>query len=229
LNHPVQQTSWYHAVAFCNKLSLAEGLVPVYDVTVNGTPVDWNALTYADIPDQTDSDWNGVTATWTNNGYRLPTEMEWMWAAMGATSGSGFSGTVYLTGYGKRFAGSDSILANGTGGTKVIEDCAVFGWNLGETGRTTTNGTSPAGSKANGANELGLYDMSGNVWEWCWDWYASYPGTMDPDYRGADTGTERVVRGGDWCNYATNCRVAQRNDYLPATRHHGVGFRVVRP
>jgi len=91
ITDPVQKPRWYQAIAFCNKLSIAEGLTPVYEVGV----VDFNHLIYGDIPIGSDSAWNAVTATLTNNGYRLPTEMEWMWAAMGATSdrSNGYTGT----------------------------------------------------------------------------------------------------------------------------------------
>ncbi len=83
---PVFLVNWYHAIAFCNKLSIAEGLAPVY--AVNG--VNFTTLTFDDIPSSENSlpqtPWYAVTATWTNDGYRLPTEMEWAWSAMGATS-----------------------------------------------------------------------------------------------------------------------------------------------
>ena len=71
------------AIAFANKLSIDEGLTPVYGVTVGGTPINWEALAYDDIPDASDNDWDAATADWDADGYRLPTEMEWMWAAMG--------------------------------------------------------------------------------------------------------------------------------------------------
>ena len=112
MSDPVQTVTWYDAVEFCNMLSTAEGLTPVYTIT-DRVPSSGYPITSAT-----------VTPTWANTGYRLPTEMEWMWAAMGATSGSGYSSPTYLTGYGKLFAGSDSILANGSGGTHVIGDYA---------------------------------------------------------------------------------------------------------
>lgn len=215
---PVQMTSWYHAIAFCNKLSLAEGLTPVYSVTVSGTPIDWAALTYAAIPTTHDEDWNAATATWTNNGYRLPTEMEWMWAAMGAPA-DGQGGGTNTTGYAKAFAGST--------GSNEIGDYAVFGYNGSETGRTTTARSNPVGSKL--ANELGLYDMSGNVWEWCWDGWGGYPAGTQTDYRGAASGTDRVIRGGSWNSLASVSAVAARISYYPNFQGNFYGFRVVRP
>jgi formylglycine-generating enzyme required for sulfatase activity len=211
---PVQMTNWYHVIAFCNKLSLAEGLTPVYTVT----GVDFTTLTYGAIPTTGNADWNAATATWTNNGYRLPTEMEWMWAAMGAP-GDGQGGGTNTTGYAKAFAGST--------GSNVIGDYAVFGYYGGETGRTTTERTNPVGSKL--ANELGLYDMSGNVWEWCWDWYAGYPTGTQTDYRGAASGANRVKRVGCWNSPASDCTVAHRVGLNPEGRTDAIGFRVVRP
>ena len=223
---PVQMTNWYHAIAFCNKLSIAEGFTRVYDVAGFTTDQDWVDLDFGSIPTSSDATWNAAVATWANTGYRLPTEMEWEWAAMGATSGSGWTSPTYLTGYGKLFAGSDSILANGSGGTHVIGDYAVFGYGGSETGHTTTERTNPVGSKL--ANELGLYDMSGNVGELCWDWYANpyTSGTLTDD-RGAALGSARVLRGGNWYNNASLATVAFRNNSTPNSQDSTHGFRVV--
>jgi formylglycine-generating enzyme required for sulfatase activity len=214
---PVQMTNWYHAIAFCNKLSLAEGLTPVYEVA----GVDFSILSYASIPTMDNTNWSAATATWTANGYRLPTEMEWMWAAMGAI-GTGTNTTGYL----KAFAGST--------GHNAIGNYAVYDYYGTGIGRTTTERSNPVGSKL--PNELGLYDMSGNVWEWCWDWYAGDPaGTLvsdavDGSGRGAASGTYRVDRGGSWGDGASSCTVASRSSYNPGSRRYdGIGFRVVRP
>jgi formylglycine-generating enzyme required for sulfatase activity len=209
MNDPVQMVNWYHAIAFCNKLSIAEGLDQVYSVT----GIDFSNLAFNSIPIASDSTWNAATADWSANGYRLPTEMEWMWAAMGAVDD-----------YTKPFAGSD--------GSNVIGDYAVFGFNGFVVGRTTTKRSDPVGSKL--PNELGLYDMSGNVAEWNWDWYAGTPpnyaitGTVT-DYRGAASGSKRVTRGCDWNTYASGCTVADRFGDDPKNQYDGRGFRVVRP
>lgn len=217
---PVQQSSWYHAIAFCNKLSIAEGLTPVYSVS----GVDFTTLTYGNIPTSHDDDWDAASADWNANGYRLPTEMEWEWAAMGATSGSGYASPTYLTGYQKLFAGDDL--------TNLIGDYVVFGYYAAETGRTLTERTDPVGGKL--ANELDLYDMSGNVMEWCWDkWDASsdYPaGALDNDtYRDTTSGDYRIYRGGSWDNLASYARVAYRDSDNPYSQFDDLGFRVVRP
>ena len=199
-NDPVQQANWYHAIAFCNLLSIIEGLTPVY--SVNG--VDFAVLKYVDIPDRRNTAWDKVAADWTSNGYRLPTEMEWMWAAMGAKQGT--------TGRNKAFAGS-------TGMNKI----GNYAWYSSNSNRSSN----PAGSKL--PNELGLFDMSGNVWEWIWDWYGVYPTGAEADYRGAASGSRRVRRGGGWGNSAQDCTVALRLNGEPQFQNRASGFRVVRP
>jgi len=213
---PVQNVNWYHAIAFCNKLSLLEGLTPVYSVT----GVNFSTLTYAAIPLVSTPAWNDVIANWSANGYRLPTEMEWMWAAMGATSALGYETPWYRTGYAKPFAGSNATNAAGDNGTNVIGD---YAWYAGNSGGTTHQ----VGTKL--PNELGLYDMSGNVWEWCWDRWAAYPGGLLRDYRGADSGTWRVHRGGAWPNASNLLELDHRDWNLPEEITFQDGLRVVRP
>ncbi len=208
---PVQMTNWYHAIAFCNKLSLAEGLTPVYAVS----GVDFAALTYGAIPTTTDATWDAATCNWSANGYRLPTEMEWMWAAMGADQdsqpGAMVSG-VNVTGYAKTFAGSN--------GSNSLDAYAWYSTN-------SSSKTHPAGAKS--ANELGLYDMSGNVYEWCWDWYNTYPAGSSSDYSGAGSGSYRVLRGGSFGSSADYATVAGRSGAYPYSLNFYIGFRVVRP
>ncbi len=208
---PVQMMNWYHAIAFCNKLSIAEGLIPAYAVT----GVDFSTLTFAAIPTANNGTWDAATCDWSANGYRLPTEMEWMWAAMGATLDSqpgAMVGGVNVTGYTKAFAGYN--------GSNSIDAYAWYSTN-------SSYKAHPAGTKL--ANELGLYDMSGNVWEWCWDWYSSYPANSNSDYRGAGTGSSRVLRGGGWHYSAGYATVAFRSSLSPDGRNFSLGFRVVRP
>jgi len=212
-NDPVQMVNWYHAIAFCNKLSMLEGLTPVYAVS----GVNFSTLTYAEIPTTDNTTWNAATANWGANGYRLPTDMEWMWAAMGADTGN--PGAVNTTGYAKAFAGST--------GTNAIGDYVVFGYNGSELGRTTTERTNPVGSKL--PNDLGLYDLSGNVTEWMWDWHDYYPTGTITDYRGPASGTQRLLHGGGWRYAAFDCRIAGAATYNPYARFDYFGFRVVRP
>jgi len=91
-------------------------------------------------------------------------------------------------------------------------------WYSNNAGRKTHT----VGGKA--SNELGLYDMSGNVCEWCEDWFKPYPGCTGKDY----TGSHRVMRGGSWFNYPQSCRVADRYGLAPDYRNYNVGFRLAR-
>lgn len=134
-------------------------------------------------------------------GYRLPTEAEWEYAARGGNMGD----------HNLEYAGSNSI-----------GEVAWYSDN-------SDDKTQEVGTKQ--ANDLGLYDMSGNVWEWCWDWYASYPSEFSQDPTGATGGTYHVLRGGCWRNTRAfgYCRVAHRLlGSAPTFRYDGVGFRVVR-
>ena len=173
---PVENVSWFEAVAYCNALSVKEKLPPCYQI--NGTTVGWA---------------DGVKCT----GYRLPTEAEWEYAANPVTPPR----TVY--------AGSDTV-----------DGVAWYSTNSGSTTHAVKTKT---------ANGRGLYDLSGNVWEWVWDWYqANYEALPATDPIGPSTGALRVVRGCSWGSTATDARVAQRSYYAPAFRGINVGFRFVR-
>lgn len=175
-NFPVDNISWYDAIEFCNKLSEKEKLTPCYKIGRN----------------------RKVTFNQTANGYRLPTEAEWEYAARGGQYSRGY---VY--------AGGNSIDA--------------VAWY-----KNNSIGTSHAtGMKV--ANELGLYDMSGNLWEWCWDWYSnSYPNISETNPTGVPFGTERCRRGGGWHIISKSCRLTNRLGTPPSMSFNYVGMRLVR-
>ncbi len=229
---PVQMVNWYHAIAFCNKLSLLEDLSPAY--TVSGVS-DWENLDYSSIPINLNRDWDAATCNWDATGYRLPTEMEWMWAAMGADQDAREGvkqGEINETGYTKDYAGQ------GYGLGTSVDDYACYSCSNIQNIICPDffyEGTEAVGKKL--PNELGLYDMSGNVWEWCWDWWDSYPTDTQADYKGIDfelstndvVPPSRVLRGGSRCGDGSDCSVAFRLCHFPYFQSDTFGFRVLRP
>jgi formylglycine-generating enzyme required for sulfatase activity len=174
---PANGVTWYEAVIFCNKLSALEKKTPVYSLNNETDPGSWGKTPSAGEPQ-----WN-IMVNWNANGYRLPTEMERLWAAMGAANGQSGFNTDGADKYG--YAGYPAV--------KTINEAAWYSHN-------SKNACQPKGEKK--PNQLGLFDMSGNIEEWCWDWYDNKTGYDNipggRDYTGPPTGSLRVVRGGDY-------------------------------
>jgi len=168
-DYPVTNVSWYQVAKWCNARSEQEGLTPVY--RVNGSVYKTGE--------------SAPTVDAAANGYCLPTEAEWEFAARGGLSTQNYE-----------YSGSNDINA--------------VAWYSSNSG----NATHAVGTKL--ANELGVSDMSGNVWEWCESWY---PGSE---------GTYRVRRGGSWISSASDCRVAFRYYVIPSNSGSRIGFRVAR-
>lgn len=212
-NYPVYYVNWYAAIAYCNKRSIADGLDCVYEVE----GVDFETLAFAEIPTESDSAWDAVTCDWSADGYRLPTEMEWQYAALGD-----YKDNSNWNGYGDS-SNSSAVVFAGYNGTNNIDGYAWY------TGTATDSKTHEVKKKS--SNSHGLCDMSGNVREWCWDRYADDQYAADgnaSDPLGALSGSHRVYRGGGWGNDADYCSVASRHYNFPYFRNNNIGLRVVR-
>jgi formylglycine-generating enzyme required for sulfatase activity len=216
-NDPMVEVSWYGSVAYCNWRSQQEGYQTCYNDFVT-----WNC-------------------DFSKHGYRLPTEAEWEYAARGGLSGKRFPWSdpnITHSQANYHSSSSYSYDISPTRGYHPIWNDGIypytspvgffdgslrqksdFNWPASQSSYQTTSG----------ANGYGLYDMAGNVWEWCNDWYSStyYSSSPPNNPTGPTSGSYYVLRGGCWWYWVIDCRAACRGLSYPYSRYHDIGFRVV--
>jgi formylglycine-generating enzyme required for sulfatase activity len=211
---PVTGINWRDAIVWCNAYSEMDGKEPVYYTDTGYSTVLRISTNESGIATTAD---RAVMKT-SANGYRLPTEAQWEYAARGGKAPS-----------------TSGSFTNKWAGTNVETNLSNYAW-YNNNSYALGNGTNAVGGK--GANSLGLHDMSGNVWELCWDWYggiSSSERVTDP--LGSGTSSHRIIRGGAWVSDASSCAVTYRNNYKPDPRgssspdgrNYVIGFRVVAP
>ena len=172
--NPVEQVSWFDCVRFCNELTKKVMKEEDCVYNIEGTT---------------------VTADFNKKGFRLPTEAEWEYAAMGGEK--------------SKYAGCNEE-----------SELSSYAWYK------ANSDNKPHQVETKQANKFGLFDMSGNVWEWCWDWYDNSTPTEGKDPVGAVSGVDRIIRGGSWRSVAADCGCSSRLSDYPDVSYNHLGLRL---
>ncbi len=212
-DHPVVNVNWYETLEYANWLNGLQGATPAYEI---------QKVTNSDPDSQVQNDflkWK-VSLDAAAKGFRLPTEAEW---ELAARAGVGAPRTL--------FAGSDTLDTAGWFWENSGDKPLSGDWDL---NRIYDNNGRTHPVKAKKDNGIGIYDMSGNVFEWCWDWYdAGYynecqkQGVVSSPAGAKSSTSGRVLRGGSWSSNAGRCRTANRFNINPDNRYNFIGFRLV--
>ncbi len=206
-DYPAYFVNWYDAAAFCNLLTVADSSVDNSGQVYYSNDELTNPYTKANAAANA-----SVHVDWSKKGYRLPTEAEWEYAAR-YIGGTSWNGGDHVSG--------GPVYTNST-----VGDYAWYSGNNSGSAGEPTYGNKEVGQKL--PNALGLKDMSGNVYEWCYDWHDTYSGESVTDPRGSESGWAREIRGGSWSFIEDYLQLCYRYYNTPDGLYNRIGFRLCR-